>query len=530
MKKLLIFLLLPLCATAQNGSYHIKSNGNGYSAFSPQVISLKQRGILSDADLSFGSSSFGTDQTTAIQSILNTASASNPLYIIWDVKVSDTGLVLKSNTYIQALPGCGAILRDSSNNFLFRNYGWVAGLNNIVDSNITIDGGIWNGNGFRGGVGKQLHSNASKGMVCGMFFFGVKNSSIINAHLLNTRTWGIVYTTCANIYLNNLIIDDGLAPVVNQDGISILGYAKNITISNISIRNGDDKLVFAGTCAGGSIASEHHEPLTGVQGDQNGINCSNIFCDSLGKGIAFYQTGATKMQNYTFSNMYGKCLTNWFGAFNYVPLTGYTFNTGSYTIQGVKCENIEVEILSKYGYDNSGYPLATLATNMEDVTFDNVKRLDQSYNVATIGTYKFGGVSVTIKNLTIKNFKSLNSSPSNAINQVYINNATVNTLNLNGEVDLGSSTQNCAFMNVTSTGTVTNILAAQNRAHGLKYFINNAGTITNANVVGLTHTGQGGSDPTVINSGTFTTLVMNGWIGVVATSGTFGSATNGNAF
>ena len=64
----------------------------------------------------------------------------------------------------------------------------------------------------------------------------------------------------------------------------------------------------------------------------------------------------------------------------------------------------------------------------------------------------------------------------------------------------------------------------------LKYVLNNSGLLTTADINGMVHTGQGGSDPTVINSGTFTKLIMNSWIGVLSTSGTIGTTSNGNAF
>ena len=118
MKNILIsFLLLSFSATAQKKI----TVGNG-SALSYSAITLIGSGIISDADLSFGSSSFATNQTAAIQAILNTATATVPLNLIWDARVSITGLKIKSNTIITALPNCGAILRDSANDFIFYKY------------------------------------------------------------------------------------------------------------------------------------------------------------------------------------------------------------------------------------------------------------------------------------------------------------------------------------------------------------------------------------------------------------------------
>ena len=494
------------------------------------IVRLSDRGVSSDADISFGSATFGSNQDSAIQAILNEASGSSPLYLIWDCKVGTLGFRLKSNTYIFALPNCGAILYDSANNFIFKNNGWDSGLNNIVDSNITVQGGIWNGNGWRGGVGKQLHSSSSKGMITGMCFIGVKNLSLLDQTLFNTRTYGLLFLTVENVYIDHFNIDDGNSAGINQDGIVFAGYAQNINLSNLRIKNGDDKIAFAPNATGGSIGTEHHEPYTGIKGDQTNIYINNVFFDSLGKGLAFYLTGDKVVKNIYASNISGRCFTNWMCAFNQDFLTGYTIATGSNASYGFHFKNINVEILGKYGYDNSGYPLACLGASINDVTFDDVTRLDQSYAVPTIGTLKFGATAISFKNISINNLKCITSSPS-ANNQINISSATVNNLRVsNCNIDFTSSLQTASFINVTSGSTVTSVNVVGNNVAYLKYVYNNAGTTTNAIITNINHTGQGGSDPTVNTSGTFTKLIMNGWNGVVATSGTIGTTSNGNAF
>ena len=86
---------------------------------------------------------FGTDNTAAIQKVLDKAKKS-PITVYWDGKYSVTGLKIYSNTTIIANAGCGAILRNHSDKSIFMNASQSFG--SEKDSNIVISGGIWNGN------------------------------------------------------------------------------------------------------------------------------------------------------------------------------------------------------------------------------------------------------------------------------------------------------------------------------------------------------------------------------------------------
>jgi hypothetical protein len=502
------------------------SSGGLLTSQDTSIISLKTLGFLSDADLSFGSSTFGTDQTTAIQAVLNRASATYSLRVVWDIRASTTGLKIKSNTIITALPNCGAILRDSSNDFIFYNYNWVGQSNAFVDSNITITGGIWNGNGFRGGTGKQLHSNSTKGMMTAFNFSGVKNLSLINNSIINTRTYGLLTMTTDNMIIDGMNIDQGGSPIINQDGMSIIGYAKNIRILNSRFRCGDDRISFGANAFGGSIGTEHHEPYTGVNGDQEQIRIDNIYFYGVGQGIGLYCAGGNTMSNFFISNISGTSFSYWCSMFNADVGSGYTITTGSNVLKNIIFENINVEVSSYRPSGPTNYPLVVLACSAEDITFRNIKRTDYTLINQTFGVYKaWGSTAVTIQNLTIDSYSSINTSPASASTHLYVNGATVSRLNfINANIDLGSTTRNAALINI-QTGGVVNSMSVSGRLNALKYVVNNAGTITNLNAYAISHTGQGGSDPTILTSGTLTKAVMSNWLGVLATSGTIGTLT-----
>ena len=109
----------------------------------PNVYYLSAHGAISDAEIGMNSVKFGTDNTSAIQTVLDKAIIS-PITVWWDGKYSVTGLKIYSNTTIIANAGCGAILRNHSDKSIFINANQSFG--SRKDSNIVISGGIWNGN------------------------------------------------------------------------------------------------------------------------------------------------------------------------------------------------------------------------------------------------------------------------------------------------------------------------------------------------------------------------------------------------
>lgn len=98
------------------------------------VVLSQQSGVALNSDGAGG----GTDTTAKIQAVLNTASAANPLHLVWDgrAKTSAT-LIVRSYTDIEFLPGAGLFLTAGSNCTAISNR--VSG-SAIADVNITIHG------------------------------------------------------------------------------------------------------------------------------------------------------------------------------------------------------------------------------------------------------------------------------------------------------------------------------------------------------------------------------------------------------
>ena len=130
---------------------------------SANVYYLSKNGITDNANLALESNTFGVDQTSKIQAILDKA-LTGRLTVYWDVKCAITQLKIHSNTTIIASIGCGAIQLTGSNKIMFINYNKNDSSNERriftqnKNHNIIIDGGIWNQNGQVSGIKHQEHN------------------------------------------------------------------------------------------------------------------------------------------------------------------------------------------------------------------------------------------------------------------------------------------------------------------------------------------------------------------------------------
>lgn len=536
MKSILIsFLFISSVSFGQQVNY-VQAGGSTAAYNSPNRIVLSSRSILSDASLDTGQTSFGTDQTEAIQAILNTASKANPITILWDVKVSTSGLRIKSYTTINALFGCGAILRDNVDNSLLSNYNWTANSNNILDSNITINGGIWNGNGWRSGVQKQANNTTANGQITVVNFFGTKNVRLENCIFLNASSWCVAFMTSENIYINNCVIDDGAVGHYNQDGIDFLGYAKKIRILNNYIRNGDDKIVLCPNSTGGTITQTgdivaDHTAYTGVDGDQSDIIIDGNYFEKQGKGFAFYCGGGNYLYDVTVSNTYGFSQSTWLGIFNADILTGYTVKTGKKWPSNIRFINNHIDVYGYVGYGSTGFPMAALECSADDITFQNCTITNHSQNINPFFITS-GTTPVEIKSLTFDNYQAIDSVLGEINHQILIRGAATKIGRLsiiNTNIDLVNPGNGDRCLLSIEAGLVSNLFMSNIRYSSFKTMFKNAGTVTNLVANNITGSGLNtGGDISFVNTGTISNAVFSNIICKQLTSGTFGNVDSSN--
>ncbi len=483
---IILFLIFSIASFSQET---ITVSAIGVNGASPNAIYLSQRGIISDADLSLGSSTFGTDQTNAIQNILDLSSASHPLTVYWDVKVSVTGDSLKSNTTIIALEGCGAILRDNSNKAILSNYHATPGT--LTDSCITIIGGIWNGNGYRGGVAKQGGARAGYGNNPGLRMNGVKNIIVRDLTILNTRSWATNFFTTKNVLVSNVRVDQGAAYVINQDGVHFEGYADNIKVYGVSARCGDDALAF--NCMS-TLVDGLGNPNSfwyGKYGPQTNIDVRDLYLDSSYMGIRI-MSGNMWADNINIENVTGKCINYWLVIDNFSLNPNGTTDPGPGNVGKVRIANISVTVTGNppdYGVP-SGYGNAIVNCNVKKLIISNYTRNFQSTS-SYYPALRISGTSKVIDKIIIDGFSIDTAFYSTAkISQILIDSGvTVKSLSVLNSTTWNTtgSTDASSLISVTRNATVTELILNGISNNGIGRILNDSATVRYVSATNIRH-------------------------------------------
>ena len=254
----------------------------------------------------------------------------------------------------------------------------------IVDNNITVDGGSWDGN----------RANQTKfgtdGLVVGFWFTGVNNVTIKNCYITNTRTYGVLFNNANNILFENNIISVGdVNNADNGDGFHVIGPATNIKVLNSSIKSEDNALAF------NADDTNHGTYMT--TGNIQGVTVENVIINNSdgGQGMLLLSSLHTikdvYINNITGVAAYLLQMNSW----NVV-----SGNEGSY-------ENITVKNVSmswkKRGWNCFIY--ASSGGTFNNLCFENIRvdNLATSAGVeALFGFYKTYSNTPNINDLTIR--------------------------------------------------------------------------------------------------------------------------------
>jgi len=199
---------------------------------SPQVIYASHAGAILDSNVLTGK---GTDDTAALQAVLDRAPELGWLHLIVDGAALVRGLTIYSNTTIECRnQSCGFFLADGADRSLL----WNAhpSESEIVDRNITLIGGTYNGN-----AAGQVHHTDDNRWVTGMDFFGVAQLSIRNIIIRDQRTFAAFIANFQYVHMENIsiLLEDPIQEG-NQDGLHFCGPGQFLTLRNIQGCSWDD--------------------------------------------------------------------------------------------------------------------------------------------------------------------------------------------------------------------------------------------------------------------------------------------------
>lgn len=404
------------------------SNAVGLPA---NVYYLSSHGAISDAEIGMSSVTFGTDNTAAIQQVLDNAGKS-PITVYWDGKYSVTGLKIYSNTTIIANAGCGAILRNHSDRSIFMNA--RQSFDAKKDSNITISGGIWNGNYYNPEIprGAQSKGDSINGLVCCFRFHGVDNLIIRDAILYKPATYALAASNVTHVLYENIIVDVGPNPLINNDGLHIDGNSQYGVIRHCIINTHDDGIAlnaddlylhWLGRKGGGSKEAFYSETAAGPISD---ILIDDITLNSSLFGIRIL-SGKSRVDRITIRNIKGFTRGYAVVVDNYQHNPSIVSFAGPGNIGTLNFEDFDVAIQPNAAYKMPNESVINVCANVEQLILKNVKR---KYFTAGEPTIFINGENTVIGSLEIDGYYSIDTTKNSTISHILVDGASISQLSI----------------------------------------------------------------------------------------------------
>jgi hypothetical protein len=255
--------------------------GIGTSRAGRQIVASGIAGVSLDCDLATGAKIGGgtaTDNTAALQAVLNTASAEAPLVLVLDGPTLTTGLDVRSYTEVRCVPGAGFFLKAGSNREILRNLN--RSKTTRTDTRIAIVGGFYNAN--RAGQVNQWPANGLGYLqtdltpMIGVAFYGVTEVSVEGVHIYASASWNLSLSNAADCRVEGCWLEaTSVSNNLVTDGVNLRGPCERIAVRELRIKAGDD-CVALNTKDYGSIIG----PYIGG-GDIVGVTIERVTMESL---------------------------------------------------------------------------------------------------------------------------------------------------------------------------------------------------------------------------------------------------------
>lgn len=218
------------------------------------TVLASEAGAKLDSNVETGG---GTDDTDALQAILDSAPNVGSLHLILDGAALVRGLKIHSNTTIECpTKACGLFLKGQTNAPLLRN-ARPSSHGERLDKNITLLGGTYNNN-----CPEQAHdyARAEAGRpveeIPDVFeermwnftfeFFGVEHFTARGVTIRDQRTFALLMGNFYRVVFEDIDIDlPHKVDAQNQDGLHFWGPGRFLTLKNIQGDAGDDFIALA---------------------------------------------------------------------------------------------------------------------------------------------------------------------------------------------------------------------------------------------------------------------------------------------
>lgn len=311
-----------------------------------------------DSDVRLGG---GTDDTAAIQSILDLAKEYGGIHLIMDGAALISRLKLYSNTTIECMnKDCGFYQIDNTDNSMLTNYNWDN--YEIKTRNITLIGGTYNQNCIH-----QAHDSSYDENICaadrindhnGVFnlcieFYGVEHLNVRDITIRDFRTFAFTVGCFKNVMIENVWFELEHHMNGNQDGFHFWGPGQYLTVKNCGGKVSDDIM---------NIGPDERDKKSSI----TDVLVDGLFLDDAEQAVRLLSRGTGRLDRVTIRNVtgqyrsYGFYIDPWFDD-NSVGNFGNIF-----------IENVDLKE-HKHTYEYHPPVLFSIAGNIECLTLKNIR-------------------------------------------------------------------------------------------------------------------------------------------------------------
>ena len=210
-------------------------------------------------------------------------------------------LIIHDNTHLKLSNNTTLFLKSGANCAILDNDGLYERKTN---RNITIEGGIWDGN--NGGQEREFIADENQpcdydkyisNTLCVLMirFVHTEHLTVKNVTFKNPTSYAIHIADAKYFTVENVFLDYDLSKL-NMDGVHIQGPARFGSIKNVSGNANDDHVAL---CANGTTRSEV------TRGDIEDVDISGIYCDNGYTGVRLLSRGDA-IRNIRISNIHGE--------------------------------------------------------------------------------------------------------------------------------------------------------------------------------------------------------------------------------
>jgi len=312
--------------------------------------------------------------------------ASQGIPLVWDKKIAinDT-IVVKSNTHVYAPLGNGAILSAGVNKPMFINENVIFRENSrIIDENITIDGGVWNGNGMN-----QTRKNNEFGLVNIFSWMGVKNLNLRNHKMYTPKVYCQQAINIKDGVVEDFIVDVGRNGAINMDGVHFDGWCNDCRVSRGRINayddgvgcNADDLYYSSSYAEGGALSASffYEDPC----GPANNITFEDLHFDNSLFGVRILSS-RSRVDNITIKNFTGVTRDYAVLIDNYWRNPTAIQGAGVGDIGTINVDNIDM-IVNRGLFGDTQDATISLSCSVENLIMTNI--IPNTGNVPTLAKY-----------------------------------------------------------------------------------------------------------------------------------------------